>query len=223
MKERVIKILKEEKGNVEFVFVLLMFMLIGLYMMLGGMETNISVMTVNEIKDILQTVTPYAIRKGINKDAHKNETLLYRYDEDPIKLPNDTRLYNVKSLFIKKVLDSLEDATFKSRIVYDRSVLESKLQEYTTIKTGSERWVNSWSKLNDENERKKVDFVILSTVLPIEIKSVITTSSVSTIQDQFNRTNELGKIEEGDIKVSFDLTQNGIGAFIRFEMRVVLK
>ena len=78
-------------------------------------------------------------------------------------------------------------------------------------------------ELFKENERKKVDFVILSTVLPIEIKSVITTSSVSTIQDQFNRTNKLGKIEEGDIKVSFDLTQNGIGAFIRFEMRVVLK
>lgn len=221
--KNIMKILKEEKGNAGFVFVLLIFMLLTMYMMLGGMETNISVMTVNEIKDILQTVTPYAIRKGINEDAHKNETLLYKYDQNPIKIPGDSASYNVKSLFIKRVLDCLEESTFKSRIVYDRAVLKSKLEQYTTIKTGSDRWVNSWSKVENANERKKVDFVILSTVIPIEIKSVITTSSVKTIEDKFNRTNELGDIEEGSMKVNFNLTQDGIGAFIRFEMRVVLK
>lgn len=221
--KKIKSLLMNKKGNVGLNLVLTIFMLIVLYMMLGGMETNISVITVNEVKDILATAAPYAIRAGINEDAHKNETLLYKYDEEPIILKNDPNRYDVKGLFIKTVLDSLDTATFRERLVYDRDTLYSKLNSYTTIQTGSERWVNSWSKVEDESERKNVDFIILSTVLPIELKNIVTTSDINEIQEQFDQTNANGAIDEGKINVSFKLTENGIGAFIRFEMRVVLK
>lgn len=212
MFDKIKKILNNEKGNVGFVYVIVIFLLMCLYMTLGGAETNISIMTVNEIKDILQTATPYAIREGISEDAHKNETILYNYDGE-----------KAKKVFIDTILESLDKATFRSRIVYDESYLRNKLENYTTITTGSERWVNSWSQLDNASERKKIDFVTLTTVLPVEIKTTLLTSDVASIQEKFNKTNSNGSIEEGVINAQIDLKEKGMGAFIRFEMRVVLK
>lgn len=203
-----------KKGNIGMIYVILMFVLICVNMVFGIMETSLSISTVNEVKDILENIAPSAARKGIDENAHKNEMIETRYKSDV-----------AKQYFIREVADSIDNMAFRGRIKTSKQQIKQYLDQYTTVKPGKGKWVNTWGEGYSsgvvQDNRKEIDYVIVSTVLPLELKNGNGTVDVQRIEDQFNISDKNGV--SSPLKVEITVGKNSLGVFIKFEMKIVLK
>lgn len=207
-------LISNKKGNIGLIYVVLIFVLMCINMVLGIMETSLSISTVNEVKDILENIAPSAARQGIDEDAHKNETIEKSYDVN-----------KAKQYFVNEVADSIDGMSFRERIKTPKYQIKQFLETYTSIKTGNGTWVNTWgdgySAGSNVDGRKELDYVIVSTVLPLELKSGNGTVDAQKVEDQFNLSDANGI--SSPVKVEITVEKNSIGAFIKFEMKIVLK
>ena len=206
-------LVKNKKGNVGMIYVVLIFILMCVNMVFGIMETSLSIATVNEVKDILENIAPSAARRGIDENAHKNEMIETSYKTE-----------EAKEYFIKEVSDSIGKMSFGGRVKTSKSKIKEYLKKYTSIKPGKGKWVNTWGEgyTNATNDtRKELDYVIVSTILPLELKHGNGSVDVQKIEDQFNVSDKNGV--SSPIKVEITVDKNSLGVFIKFEMKIVLK
>lgn len=207
-------LITNKKGNIGMIYVVLLFIIMCVNMVFGMMETNLSIATVNEVKDILESIAPSAARKGVDENAHKNEMIETGYQ---------TEL--AKKYFIDEVAESIENMSFRGRIKTSKLKIKENLEKYTSIKAGKGKWVNTWGEGYAtgaiQDNRKELDYVIVSTVLPLELKNGNGTIDAQKVEDQFNVSDVNGV--KSPLKVEITVGENSVGAFIKFEMKVVLK
>lgn len=206
-------LINNKKGNIGMVYVILLLVLMCVNVVLGMMETSLSISTVNEVKDILESIASSAVRVGIDENAHRNEVIEALYDEA-----------SAKQYFIDEVADSIEDMVFRGRIRTSKNQIKSYLENYTFINPNKGKWVNTWGDGyiadSGSDNRKELDYVIVSTVLPLELKGGNSVNE-QKIENQFNVSDKNGV--SSPINVEITVNRNGLGVFIKFEMKVVLK
>lgn len=210
--KRIYNYVNNKKGSSAIVLVLAIFIMIVIDMVFGITETSLDVMTINEVKDIIMNVAPIAAREGINEEAHKNETLnegLGTYDS-----------IKAKNYFKKEIVEGIENMNFRSKIKSSRAQIEDSLERYTEIKQSKGTWANTWSNLDSSGNKKEVDYVIVSTVLPLELKNNYSKVDIKSVNKAFNISNERG--EKKEINVELKLSENGLAVFLKVEMKVVL-
>ena len=204
------ELVNNKRGNVAFTFVIFIFVLTCINLAFGIMETSLSVATVNELKDILEASAPVAARYGIDEEALKNETIERLYDKEA-----------ATNEFIDLVSRGIEDMSFRSRVLTSSSDIKASLNKFTRIMPSKGIWANTWGGQSESGDKKEIDYVIVSTVLPIELRNNYASTSADKIEKQFNVSNSNGYTSQ--MNVSVDVEKGGMGAFIKFEMKIILK
>lgn len=209
MLNKIKQLVNNKRGNAGIAFIIMILLMLGIEMVFGVMETSLSVMTVNEVKDIIENVSPIAVREGINENEHMNEKIIEFFSVD-----------DAKEYFVEQVSTEIERMNFRKRILTSASEIKDKLDANTRIVTNSGAWVNTWNTLDSDGNKKSMDYVIISTILPLELENKYTAIDAQKIEKQFTVSDESGR--GTTVTVHVDVTENGLGVFIKFEMKVVL-
>lgn len=206
------EVINNKKGNAGIILILTIVILMAIDLAFGIMEISLNVMALNEVKDIIRNVAPHAVRKGINVNAHKNEVLEEGdgyYDKNV-----------AKEYFVEQVSKSIDKMNFRSKIKTPTSQIKDDLRNYTEFKKGNGQWANTWSELDGEGNKKSVDYVIVSTVLRLELENNHAERAVREVNKVFNVSTDTG--EQKEVSVNLTVSENGLAAFLKVEMKVVL-
>lgn len=209
MLNKIKQLVKNKRGNAGMAFIIMILITLGIEMVFGVMETSLSVMTVNEIKDIIENVSPIAVREGINENEHMNEGIIELFS-----------VRDAEEHFVEQVSAEIERMNFRNRILTGASEIKTSLLKNTRIIANKGEWVNTWNELDSDGRKKSMDYVIISTILPLELENRYTTIDAQKIEKQFTVSDDNGRGTTTTVDV--DVTENGLGVFIKFEMKVVL-
>lgn len=201
------KRINNKRGSVGLTFVVLMFILISINLLLGSFETNTSMMVITELQDIMDISATTGARSGIEESSHKNELIAKNYNTQ-----------RAKQVFIDEVMDSISQSKLGTRIKSSQQDIRSSLNAGTVVTVGSDTWVNTWQ---DNGDIRKIDFAIISSVLPIKLENTMVTTQSQEIEEAFERTLSNGGKHKFEVSVTESVGE--LGVFIKFETKVMLK
>lgn len=221
MMKRCKQLLCNKKGEASYNYILLIVSLMLINLFYGTLENNLAILTVNEIRDVLESCAPNAIRAGIEEDSIKNETIVESYNVN-----------RAIETFAEEVSKTLSGTSFASRIktssnsnISSRNApskreIYDKVVENTMVSVASGDWANT-------NNDRNVDVAVLTTVLPLEIKHSNPVSTGQRIEQSFSRIDANGNFisagSDNSFNVSVDVGAHSVGVLIKFETRMILK
>lgn len=215
------ELLSNKKGEASYNYILLIVSLMLINLFYGTVENNLAILTVNEIRDVLESCAPNAIRAGIREDSIKNETIVESYDTNrAIETFADEVSKTLSNTSFANRIKTSSNSNISSNNTPSRSYIYDRVLANTQISVANGNWANT---INDRN----VDVAVLTTVLPLEIKHARPVSSGHKIEKSFSRIDANGNYISSDsdnsFNVSIDVGTHSLGVLIKFETRMILK
>lgn len=203
----------DQRGSAGFLLIIVIFILIVIDMALGISETSLNIMVLNEVTDIIENAMPVSIRKGVSKEEHKNESIRTRYDKTEIL--ND---------FVDTVSRSIEKINFRGKILTSSADIKQELRDNTQIKGSANVAFNTWVEGSTSSDKKEIDYIIMSTVLPLELENKYAKVDTDRIEKTFNVMSQSDSLDDvrKRITVDVDISGKGLGTFIIVEMKIIL-